>query len=52
MGGVDATKLRSSMTLFDALSPNDIFGEVLDLFYAGERCQQTLRTIFNNNTNN
>jgi uncharacterized protein (DUF1810 family) len=30
---IDAIKVRSCMTLFDILSPNDIFGRVLDTFY-------------------
>lgn len=37
-GELDAMKVRSSMTLFDAVCPNDIFAEVLDKFYDGERC--------------
>ena len=36
-GGLDAMKVRSSMTLFDELSPNDGFAKVLDAFYHGER---------------
>lgn len=45
MGGIDALKLKSSMTLFDAVQPDDIFGEVLDEFYGGERCRRTLEKI-------
>lgn len=33
------------MTLFDAVSPNDIFGLVLDKFYGGQRCQYTLEML-------
>ncbi len=33
------------MTLFDAVCPNNIFGEVLNQFYGGERCQRTLRML-------
>ena len=44
-GDIDAKKLRSCMTLFDYLSPNDIFGEVLDVFYNGDRGGGTLRVI-------
>lgn len=40
---IDALKLRSSMTLFDLVSPNDIFSDVLDAFYDGERCGLTLQ---------
>jgi uncharacterized protein (DUF1810 family) len=43
LGEIDAMKLRSSMTLFDIASPNDIFAEVLDVFYEGNRCKHTLR---------
>ena len=35
LGEIDAVKVRSCMTLFDAVSPNDIFREVLDAFYSG-----------------
>lgn len=45
MGDIDALKLRSSMTLFDAVQPGSIFGEVLDGFYGGERCRRTLEKI-------
>lgn len=45
MGDIDAMKLKSSMTLFDAVQPDDIFGEVLDEFYGGERCRRTLEKI-------
>lgn len=36
-GGVDAMKVQSCMTLFDSVSPDDIFARVLDVFYGGER---------------
>mgnify|MGYP000857731328 CR=1 FL=1 len=42
---VDALKLKSSMTLFDAISPNDIFAEVLKTFYNGEKDRNTMRKI-------
>ena len=45
LGVTDAIKVRSCMTMFDFLSPNDIFGEVLDSFYGGERCKITLRVM-------
>ncbi len=45
LGGIDAMKVRSSMTLFDAIEPNSIFAEVLDAFYDGKRCQLTLKMI-------
>lgn len=37
LGGIDSMKLKSSMTLFDIVSPSDIFHEVLDVFFYGER---------------
>ena len=36
-GGVDAQKLRSSMTLFAAVSDEPVFAAVLDQFFGGER---------------
>lgn len=42
---VDTMKLRSSMTLFDAASPNDIFDEVLEAFFDGSRCRRTLSML-------
>ena len=45
MGDIDAMKLKSSMTLFDAIQPGGVFCEVLDEFYAGERCRRTMGVI-------
>lgn len=45
LGNIDALKVRSCMTLFDILSPNDIFAEVLKTFYKAERCQLTLKVM-------
>ena len=45
LGDIDAMKVRSCMTLFDYLSPNDLFAEVLDVFYDGERCGLTLNVL-------
>lgn len=45
LGELDAKKTRSCMTLFDYLSPNDVFGKVLDTFYKGQRGGRTLKTI-------
>lgn len=42
---IDAIKLRSSMTLFDAISPNDIFAQVLDAFFDDKRDDKTLAKI-------
>ena len=44
-GDTDAIKVRSCMTMFDFLSPNDIFGVVLCSFYKSERCKLTLRVM-------
>ena len=41
-GGLDAMKVRSCMTLFDAVSPNDVFQKVLDGFYKGQYDLKTL----------
>ncbi len=45
LGGIDAKKVRSSMTLFDAIEPNSVFAEVLDAFYDGKRCELTLNKL-------
>lgn len=45
LGGIDTKKLRSSMTLFDAVSPNDVFNEVLVTFYEGKRCYRTFQML-------
>lgn len=45
MPGIDALKLKSSMTLFDQICPNDIFAQVLNTFYRGERDQLTLSKL-------
>ena len=42
LGEIDAIKVRSCMTLFDAVSPDDIFQEVLDAFYGGLYDKKTL----------
>ena len=42
LGNIDAIKVRSCMTLFDAVSPDDIFKEVLDAFYGGTSDKKTL----------
>lgn len=42
LGDIDAVKVRSCMTLFDTVSPDDIFQKVLDAFYDGTRDKKTL----------
>lgn len=44
-GCIDAMKLRSSMTLFDVVSPNDIFAQVVDKYFNGQRDILTLEII-------
>jgi uncharacterized protein (DUF1810 family) len=41
LGSVDAQKLRSSMTLFAAVSDEPVFGSVLDQYFSGARDEQT-----------
>lgn len=41
-GSIDAMKVKSCMTLFDCILPNDIFADVLDLFYEGKRDEKSL----------
>lgn len=41
-GELDAMKVRSCMTLFDAVSPDDVFEQVLDKFYDGTYDKKTL----------
>ena len=45
---IDAVKLKSCMTLFDIVSPNDIFREVLKAFYDDKRCRRTLSRLSEN----
>jgi uncharacterized protein (DUF1810 family) len=49
LGGIDAVKLRSSMTLFAHVAPEQpLFGQVLDRYYTGsldEATEQGLRTL-------
>jgi uncharacterized protein (DUF1810 family) len=45
-GGIDAVKLRSSMTLFERADPQEAaFGAVLDRWFAGERDPATLQRL-------
>ena len=46
MGNPDWLKLGACMTLFDHISPNDVFAKVIDKFYAGSRHPQT-KTMIN-----
>lgn len=44
-GDLDAMKVKSCMTLFDIISPDDIFAEVLNKFYGQQRCELTIRML-------
>jgi uncharacterized protein (DUF1810 family) len=41
-GSVDAAKLRSSLTLFEAVSGESLFAAALDRWFGGERDSRTL----------
>ena len=43
--GWDRVKLGSSMTLFDYVAPNDIFGQVLNKFFSGSADPNTLAKL-------
>ena len=45
LGRPDDIKVQSCMTLFDLVSPNDIFAEVLNKYNDGIRCQKTMLRI-------
>lgn len=45
LGDVDALKLKSCLTLFDAIAPGDEFDRALRYFYDEERDQTTLNMI-------
>lgn len=42
---IDAIKFKSSMTLFDQVSPNDLYAEVLDSFFEGRRDSRTMDLV-------
>ena len=45
LGFPDVLKVQSCMTLFDIVSPNDIFNDALDKYYEGKRCEKTVRRL-------
>jgi len=45
LGGVDAQKLQSSMTLFAAVSAEPVFGAVLDRFFGGRSDPGTMSRL-------
>lgn len=44
-GKIDAMKLRSCLTLFDLVAPDDVFADFLDNYFNKERCLKTLETV-------
>ncbi len=46
-GEIDAMKVRSCMTLFNLVSSNDVFAEVLEKFYDKNVCERTLELVAN-----
>ena len=45
LGSIDAMKLRSSLTLFDRVAPEDAFGRALDAFFGGTGDERTLALL-------
>ena len=45
MGGIDAVKLRSSLTLFEAAGGGPAYAAALDRWFGGERDPETLARI-------
>ena len=45
MGPVDAKKLKSSMTLFEYVSDDAVFSEVLKRYFKGERDDRTIEML-------
>ncbi len=45
LGSTDAMKVKSSMTLFDIVCPNDIYANVLNTFFAGQQCKRTIEYL-------
>jgi len=44
-GTIDAMKLRSSLTLFEAATPSPLFAEALDRWFSGERDPATRQML-------
>lgn len=47
-GRLDSLKLKSSMTLFDYIENNEVFEEVLDKYYEGEKDDKTIQILERN----
>ena len=46
LGGIDALKVKSSMTLFYAVSKEPLFRRVLDRYYNGELDHRTINKLY------
>ena len=44
-GGLDAMKVRSCMTLFDEVAEDDLFAQVLEKYYHGEKDELTIKML-------
>ncbi len=44
-GSIDALKLKSCMSLFNGVSPDDIFQEALNLFFGGQADSKTISLL-------
>lgn len=45
LGGIDSKKVQSCLTLFDVVSPNDVFAECLEVCYQGKRDERSLKLL-------
>ena len=45
LGDIDTLKVKSCMTLFELVSNNPVFSEVLEKYYNGERDEKTLQLV-------
>lgn len=45
LGHIDAIKVKSCMTLFDFISPDDIFKQVLIKYFNDSYCRHTIKTL-------
>ncbi len=50
LGGIDNLKFRSSMTLFDAVCPNNVFSDALQKYYDGKPDSRTLEMLKTSNS--
>jgi len=50
LGGIDAVKFRSCLTLFEAAGGGPLFTDALDAFYGGARDPATLKILSANET--